>query len=261
MIETEIISQYMQLADVHGCHIRSIYLSGSYPNGYFLHGISDLDILILTEERCDEFMRAAVFPRSLPDGTELDVCVIDIPHIAENPYSNDVRESLLSSKLCGKLIYGDDYVADWEMPDIGAYTRSTIGMTEEFIRRARNYKCSLPDISYPDENERYYGYITLRDGKPSTKLLLSLYMWIATAQLGILKSIRCGCKFECIQYSAQFLSADFSAVVKDVYEHCRNKWGYGVPESEDEQNILKDYCRQLLGYEKDFLKICDEYYR
>lgn len=253
---SKLLSSFDVAAKQSKCRIISVYISGSYANDYSLNGISDLDLLLLVDNPPKDFLDK-VLEAAGPQDVELDLCILAVSDLYEHPDSIAVRESVLSSKLCGLLIYGEDLLKDWQIPPMEEYTQRTVEMVFMFIRRAHGDDCDMMQLQYPDASDPYMGYSVMRNGKPSTKQLISLYTWIATARLADRNGIYCGCKKQCINQSLQHLDADFSEVLGEVYANCREKWGYKIPDNPQEQIVLAKYCKALLKYEQDF---ANQYY-
>ena len=112
-----IVERFTEVAEQNKCEIVSIYLSGSYANHYFLEGVSDLDILLLVSDASDDLIERLLNAAGEQD-VELDLCVLDKSQIYRNPKSIQVRESVMSSKLCGQLVYGDDLLCNWALPSV-----------------------------------------------------------------------------------------------------------------------------------------------
>lgn len=251
----KIIQKIIGYFNKYSLTVNAIYLSGSYANGYAIKGISDLDLLVLIDEYDDNIV-SMINECFIDEDIELDFCVLKTSDIYEKPTSIDVRESVMSSKLCGQLLFGEDVLNHWELPDIENYTHRTIEMVHEFICRAHGENWNDRKLEYPEKDDKYRGYIIERGGFPSTKQLISLYTWIATARLGKYKKLYCGCKQQCIDLYCEMFNDEFSDCLKKVYDDCRKNWGYLLPDDLDSQERLSKYCTKLLMYEREFIEEC-----
>lgn len=247
-----ILDSFAAVASQNRCKILSIYASGSYANGYFLEGVSDLDLLLLVNHAPDN-LTEQLLENTESQGVELDLCILEVSALHNNPNSIQVRESVMSSKLCGRLLFGEDLLKNWILPPMEDYTQRTVEMVFEFIHRAHGTSCNMQNLTCPDPDDPYLGYLVMRNGISSTKQIISLYTWIATARLARYHNIYCGCKKFCLEQGMQYLGSSFSATLQEVYENCRGKWKYTIPKQPEDRKMLKNYCRLLLKFEQDFV--------
>lgn len=246
-----ILQSFAVTAEQNLCEILSVYASGSYANGYYSEGISDLDLLIFVDHAPGDLIEQLLKNTHSP--VELDLCVLEVSALYNAPNSIQVRESVMSSKLCGQLLWGKDLLKDWTLPPVEEYTQCTVEMVFEFIHRAHGADCDMQQLTYPDPDDPYCGYLVMRNGALSTKQIISLYTWIATARLARDHQIYCGCKKVCLEQSALRLERSFTEVLQKVYENCRKNWKYTIPEQSCDQQMLRHYCRTLLKFEQTFV--------
>ena len=247
-----ILASFEMTAKQNHIALLSMYASGSYANGYYLDGISDLDLLLIVDH-ASEGLTERFLENVEPQDTELDLCILEESVLRHNPNSIHVRECVMSSKLCGRLLWGADLLKSWDLPPMEEYTQRTVDMVFEFIRRAHGKSCDMRHLTYPDSDDPYFGYLVMRNGIPSTKQIISLYTWIATAQLAKYHAAYCGCKRDCLEQAMRFLEGSFASTLQQVYENCRTNWKYTVPVKFEDQLVLRRYCRELLKFEQDFV--------
>jgi hypothetical protein len=114
-------------------------------------------------------------------------------------------------------------------------------------------------VTYPDPSGRFYGYdqwpLTLADGQqvPGTKLLVATVGRIASALLASQTGQFIGSKRDCVAQYRRHIHDEWTDLVRQVYELCRNQWGYRIPEDDHAQEDLRQLCRQTLGFENHFL--------
>jgi hypothetical protein len=47
--------------------------------------------------------------------------------------------------------------------------------------------------------------------------------------------------------------------LEDVYQSCKLRWAYGIPEAGGDRARLRELCRRVPGFENHFLVQCREY--
>ncbi len=62
-----------------------------------------------------------------------------------------------------------------------------------------------------------------------------------------------GKKSEIAEQYRIWVGDEWAAVVETIYEQCRNRWAYLVPEDAAGRQHLRTFCQQCLGFENHFL--------
>jgi len=236
--------------------VRAVYCNGSYAGSYAISRVSDVDLLCVIEEGAypkieREHIRelAQEYSSNL---CELDVLALSMKEIDNCANSSLVREMVLSAKLCGFLLSGDDVLSQWNLPNITDYQASTRDMTIEFIKRVRKNEGWANPLEYPNGSDKYRGYVEYDRVGGETKLLISIYTWIATSVLAD-QGIYCGSKNQCVDDFNKMNKGEYSNQLNHVYNSCRNEWHYGIPEHEEGKRMLSSFCDMLLAYENRFI--------
>lgn len=244
--------------------IASCYLTGSYADSYAIDNLSDIDLTIFVNSNFSENDKTIFYSMIHRLNIEYKV-IFDITLIKKNSKlvaqvnGNEVsfREGMISALLAGKLLWGTDIFINKRISKT-QYLRATELMPFEFSNRVRGYSNEKYPLSYPNENDFYYGYVNAgANGEISTKLLISLITWIGTATLVKLTGEKVGNKHQCIDLLkvANPIKGDRLSYVFDL---CRNKWRYSIPTSDDERMVLREICAETLilenGYRDDFFK-------
>lgn len=254
----------------------SCYLTGSYAEGYAVSpDVSDIDLTIVSQGALTEDMQRRfdrLVAQTLAEtGVDLDISVIEAA--SETPAQGNVklsylgiafREAALSAKLSGKLIWGEDILAQVPLPSAEEYLRETKEIPFEFSNRIRGYKGLEFPLSYPDENDDFYGYLRMDEtpagaqpnedkfASASTKPLISLMTWLGTATAAQIDSTTMvGNKNQCIKALSN-AAPDKGEELSYIFDKCRRQWGYKVPEQHADRQELRRICRRALDWENDY---------
>lgn len=241
--------------------IRAIYIQGSYADDTKV-STSDIDLLIVFK---DSFQRnEQQYAESLTrqciatNAIELDIELVD-------------EQSLIAGisptfKYGSQLLSGEDIRDTFPLVSLIEWTRdrmhSSLWRTRHLFGRSGNV--SYP-LDYPDPHSEFYGYdarlLRLPDGREvhCTRDLIRLVGWSATAILAYKAGVYVARKSEChTLYKAHF-DDEWGQLLQDIYELCRGKWNYLIPEDEDERLVLRRICERTLMFENHFLRIYKEF--
>ncbi len=169
-------------------------------------------------------------------------------------------------KYGSRLLSGEDIRDKFPLVSLNAWTRdrmhSSLWRTAHLFHRSGSI--SYP-LDYPDSQGKFYGYdarlLKLPDGREvhCTRDLIRLVGWSATAILAYKAKVYVARKSEChTLYKAHF-DDEWGQLVQDIYELCRGKWNYLIPEDEDERRVLRRICERTLMFENHFLRIYKEF--
>lgn len=241
--------------------IRAIYIQGSYADDTYIE-TSDIDLLIVfkgsfqhDEQRCAELL----VQQCVAENTfELDIELVD-----EQSFVEGISPTF---KYGSRLLSGEDIRDNFPLVSPKMWTRdrmhSSLWRTAHLFHRSGSI--SYP-LNYPDPQGEFYGYdarlLRLPDGSEvhCTRDLIRLVGWSATAILAYKKGVYVARKGDChTLYKAHF-DDEWGQLVQDIYELCREKWNYLIPEDEDERRLLRNICERTLGFENHFLRIYKEF--
>jgi hypothetical protein len=235
--------------------IRGYYVEGSYAEG---KGIAtsdiDLEIVFIDAVVGDiDHEKAVQIGEScaLFSAIELDITVTDEQQLSRGiapifkeslpVYGEDVRDKFPQMPL-EEWIHTRMHAAYWLT--INVYHRSQV--------------VTYP-LTYPDASGEFYGYdnrtMTLPDGRKvkCTRNLIRTIGWIASALLAYNAGKMLAKKSECFKAYRECLDAEGAQLLQDIYELCRERWQYFIPESVEERKILRDICVRTLYFENRFL--------
>ncbi|HCI80825.1 MAG TPA: hypothetical protein DHW02_14165 [Ktedonobacter sp.] len=241
--------------------IRAAYIQGSYADNSNVN-TSDIDLLIIfkgnfqqEEQQQSELLAKQCIAES---AIELDIELVD-----EQSLVGGISPTF---KYGSRLVYGEDIRDRFPLVSLIEWTRdrmhSSLWRTGHLFGRSGSV--SYP-LDYPDPQGEFYGYdarlLKLPHGREvhCTRDLIRLVGWSATAILAYKAKVYVARKSEChTLYKAHF-DDEWGQLVQDIYELCRGKWNYLIPEDEDERRVLRRICERTLMFENHFLRIYKEF--
>jgi hypothetical protein len=119
----------------------------------------------------------------------------------------------------------------------------------------------LVPLGYPDPAGEFYGYdrrhMRGADGelRASTKNLVLNVICGASALtlLAAGRYVGSGKKSDIAEQYRIWVGDEWATMVKTIYEQCRNRWAYLVPDGAADRQLLRTFCQQCLGFENHFL--------
>jgi len=238
--------------------VRAYYVEGSYADKSGLL-TSDVDVTIVFKNGFRDEMEQQKAARLAKECTLLSAIELDLDITCEAALRVGMSPTL---KQASQLIYGEDIRDTFPLVSIDEWMRDR--MHSSYWRIGNLFSRSGPllyPLDYPDPLGEFYGYtarkVKLLDGSEvnSTKNLIRLVGWIATAII----ALKCGKyvarKSDCARFYRECIGDEWTSLVEDVYEKCRNSWLYLIPEREEDRNLLKDICHHTLSFENHFLTI------
>lgn len=248
--------------------VLGVYLRGSHASGASIAG-SDLDLYVLFRDRFAdraEFDRA----RALADHcAQLSPILLEIIVIGEAVLQlPEAVSTALDFKLGTRLVYGTDVrpgLPDFE-PD--GYLRSVIHTPFNSYRFATQ-RSDDGVLSYPfehlDPDGAFFGFdqwaMPGPDGveRPSTKLLVATVGWTATAIIALRTGRYVRDKAACADLYRREVADEWTELVVQTHELCRNRWAYGIPDDDHERAQLRDLCRRVPDFLNHFLLLYRDY--
>lgn len=242
-------------------HIRAVYIQGSYADNSDV-STSDIDLLIVFKEsfQDEEQQQAELLVEQCVTESVIE---LDIELVDEQSLIGGVSPTF---KYGSRLIFGEDIRDKFPLLSLKEWTRdrmhSSLWRTAHLFNRSG--VVSYP-LDYPDPQGEFYGYdsrlLRLPDGSEvhCTRDLIRLVGWSATALLAYRAGVYVARKSDChTLYQAHFHD-EWGELLQDVYELCRGKWNYLLPEDEGERSVLRHLCERTLTFENHFLAIYKEF--
>ncbi len=242
--------------------LRSCYIDGSYADGTET-ARSDLDVTIVFKDRFtddaerDRAARLADYSAAL-SSLELDIEVIDDAEVEAGVYP--------SLKGASRCLYGEDRRARMAILPMHTWTRERMHAAYWLLVTVfHRPPVVAPPLPYPDPADQFFGYarrtVRLPTGAevPSTRDLIRVTGWIATALLAYRAGVYVAAKSECHRAYRAHIGDEWAPLVEDLYRRCRTAWGYLIPSGEEEQQELRALCARTLQFENHFLVIYRDY--
>jgi hypothetical protein len=239
--------------------VRGYYVIGSYADGSAVR-ISDLDLVVLFKSHIGpaEQQASRRVARSLGTSTlpRLDLTV-----------SGEAEPTWEKAhvKLASRHVYGEGIRAD--IPDElhePAETRDSYHYAQRYLRFLRGGAPLTYPLDYPDPAGELFGYDAVREPEwypPGTvrglRELVNAVTLLAKALLPSGDGYRSASKGQTVtlyrEYAGGGAGSAWGAFVDALYRHAKLRWGYLVPDDSAERRVLRELCRQTLGFENHFL--------
>jgi hypothetical protein len=116
-------------------------------------------------------------------------------------------------------------------------------------------------LQHIDPHGRFFGYDQWEtpgsDGldQPSTKLLVASVGWTATAIVAFRTGRYVRDKATCVDLYQKHVTDEWTQLVTEVHELCRNHWHYQIPSSDVDRQKLRSLCDQALAFQNHFLML------
>ncbi|MBD2003014.1 MULTISPECIES: nucleotidyltransferase domain-containing protein [Cyanophyceae] len=235
--------------------IRGYYLEGSYADGTAV-ATSDIDLRVvfkgsLTSAERQEF---AQISDECQKNTSIEL------GITADSEEALFRIGAVRFQKGTLLIYGEDIRPLVPIKPIDSYTLDSMHFPYRLFAQMRgNPEVLTFPLDYPDPEGEFYGcdrrQMRASDGTIhyGTKDLVLNVLCPATALIALDAGQYVVTKRECVIQYRKWINDEWTALVEDIYEQCRNHWNYRVPEAEADRKQLREYCKSALAFENYFL--------
>jgi hypothetical protein len=232
--------------------IRAFYLEGSYANGSEVIA-SDVDLVVIFNDPAQKELAKEIAEYCV----SLSSIELDINIMTEAELLDGISPVL---KLGGRLIYGQDVIADLPMLSIEQWTRDRMHASYWLMTKLFNRPepVTFP-LGYPDQADEFFGYaqrkLRLTNGLEvnCTRDLIRVTGWAATALIALKARQYVGRKRDCHKAYSECFNDEWSALLEIIYIKCRGEWNYLIPDGVEERESLRRVCVGVLGFENHFL--------
>lgn len=241
--------------------IRGCFVEGSYADASAVAS-SDVDITIVFKGgfRDKEQHKAEQVGSDCKQVAQIE---LDIDIVDEERLAGGAWPSLKLASLC---VYGDDIREAFALIPLAQWTRDR--MHTSYWRVAKLFQ--RPEVityplEYPDPDGEFYGYDTRKVRLPngeevsSTRNLIRLTGWAATAMIAFKARRYVARKSDCYKLYQACFQDEWSQLLEDIFEYCKKRWNYLIPEDAEDRKRLRDICRRTLKFENHFLTVYKEY--
>ncbi|BCL84087.1 nucleotidyltransferase domain-containing protein [Ktedonobacteria bacterium brp13] len=233
--------------------IRAYYLEGSLANNTAVT-TSDIDLHIIYKEKTvHERVRQVVDACTKLSKRELDISIQD---------EASLTQGVVPIVKASRLLYGDDILAQVPLISIEQWTRDRMHacywLLNTVFQRPRIVQWP---ITYPDLHGEFYGYdnrkVITTNGieRNSTRNLIRVTGWMATARIALEAQQYISNKYECYAVYRQLIGDEWSSFIEETYALCRERWNYLVPDELSARVQLKSLCARALEWENHFLQV------
>lgn len=239
--------------------IQGYYLQGSYGSSNAIHN-SDLDLYVIFKENFHdpvEAMKAMSLGQSC---AQISSVLLEIKPFAEAQLSLSENAGIaLNFKRSTQFLYGEDIRNQLLTPSPEDWMRWAMHAPIASLLATRTAEFLIFPLDYPDSQAEFYGYerqtLPCTDGieRHSSKWLISTVSWIATALIAMRTGQYVGSKREAVELYKTYINDEWTNLVEQVYELCRNRWHYLIPENVTERQTLRSMCQDTLRFSNYFL--------
>jgi hypothetical protein len=234
--------------------VRAYYLTGSYSDGTAMPS-SDVDLSVLFRDGFTHVEEESAADQLADYCAQISPVELDMVPLAE-----EIVFPLRAAgvKLASQIIYGEDVRGRMPLPPLADYVRHAMDLTSRLIRRLHQTGDVLPfSLGYPDPDGPFYGYD--RGDGAALKDLVTTMGLAATAILAFKAGQYVSGKRDCLRLYRACIDDEWTGFLEEIYERCRNQWGYRVPVGQEDRECLRQLCRQTLAFENHFLSLYREY--
>jgi hypothetical protein len=236
-------------------HFVAGYLHGSYASGTALP-TSDIDLTLVLRggpygSAINDQARAIMAECKRASPLELDIELSDIEELRQ-----DISPQLT---LGSRLIYGADVRPELPALDVAGWARERMHAAFWLVNHV--FGRPLPvrwPLALPQPERPWYGYaerrMRLADGREiaTTRDLVRVTGWIATVRLAHEAGQVVAHKHEVAASYARWINDEWTPLLAQLDQHCRQRWQYQLPADDSGQALLDELLQQTLGFENDF---------
>lgn len=242
--------------------IRGVYLFGSHSAGS-AQGASDVDIGIIFKDTYATSGEPATALRLCNDCKSLSLLPLDM-WVQSEAQLADMRSigHMLQLRNASTIVYGDDIRQQIPEPPHALQRAWTVHAPAYGVARLRPGRPYLQfPLDFPDPDGDFYGYDQLvvpvagRGEAHSSKLLVATVLRIASAIIALRTGKVVVNKADAVRVYRAEVQDIWAELIERVHLHCRNQWGYLLPENTDDLLLLRSLCEQALQFENHYLNI------
>jgi len=237
--------------------VRGYYLVGSYAYGE-AQPSSDIDLIVMLKDELGSADRER-FAIARAECKRISATSLDISLDSEAKF---LRVGGVWFQTASLLMYGEDIRPRIHRKPVANHIRDLMHTMFPLLARVRGTPELLTfPLDYPDPAGIVYGYDARNNDSNDpeclrTKDLVTIVLAAANALtlLTAQRYVGSGKKSDIPRQYTIWIGDQWAALVEQVVELCRIRWGYRIPDSEADIVHLHSLCRQALGFENAFLQ-------
>jgi len=236
--------------------VGGYYLVGSYAVGE-ARPSSDIDLIVLLKNELEEGDRER-FALIREACNRRSSIRLDITLESEAKFFRVGGVWFQSASL---LLYGEDARPRIPRKPVDGHIRDLMHAMYPLLARVRGNPLILTyPLDYPDPAGALRGYdARYRDDpeprRTATKDLVTNVLAAANA-LTLLEArqyVGAGKKSDVPKQYREWIGGEWASLVEDIFEYCRIRWDYRVPETPGDRARLYELSKQVLSFENHFL--------
>ncbi|NEQ45160.1 MAG: hypothetical protein F6K00_17000 [Leptolyngbya sp. SIOISBB] len=241
--------------------IRGYYLQGSFGNQSATTN-SDLDMYVIFKGSFSRPAEATEAVNLSHACAQISPVLLEIKPGAEFDLHRIEHTGIaLNFKYSTQFLFGED-IRD-QIPTFapGDWVWWAMRAPQTSLQVIRSTKHLIFPLQQPNTQAEFYGYdrqtIPCADGAdcPSTKWLVATVGWITTALVAYRTGQYVGSKGAAVRLYQSHIGDYWTTLVEQVYEQCRNRWHYLIPNGAEERKILRSLCCQTLEFSNYYLSV------
>jgi hypothetical protein len=185
---------------------------------------------------------------------------LDCPPLSEARLHGDVDwvHEAITIKAASVLLYGENLRDTLVMPPFDDYVRNVTSAPLLFFADVHREASFLTfPLTYPDPEGEFYGYCansSREDTRDGTKMLVHIVGFAATCLIALHAGRIVKKKSDWLPMYKAYVNDTWTALLEAIYNRCKGEWGYRIPESSDERQVVRELCRQTLAFENYYLR-------
>ncbi len=270
-----VVAGAIAVLDLHFAgRLSGHYFIGSCADGS-LTPLSDIDLITVFKDRLSaperQQFRALAAACKQISSRSLDIDCTDeatLLHADQLCFQPDWWPVLhaITLKLASLPAYGHDLRAAIPLVARDAYVRTLMHFPFVVLSGQRQHPAQLSyPLDYPDPSDEFFGYtgrkLRAADGTltPSTKRLVHASGFIASALLALKTAHYVADKRQAIVLYRTTIGDEWADYLEQTHRYCRVAWGYQVPESAAQRELLRQLCQRELAFENYFLALYQDF--
>jgi nucleotidyltransferase-like protein len=248
--------------------LRACYLTGSYAEGNAVEW-SDIDVYVLFKDAFvseEEAAQAEQLGHTFAPLTplRLDLHAGSEQSLDSLPSFDSLPGFLRAAvKQTSVLLYGEDTRERMSLPGREEYTRDATAVALQFLLELHQVENITYPLAYPDPDGAFFGYDQLQvlsdssdraKARPGIRLLVESACRMGTALLAFKTDCSVSTKRESVQTYRELINDEWASFLEAMFEKGKLRWGYNLPENEEERAELRMLCERMLPFENHYLR-------